>query len=923
MERLSAVPPAPLSREVTRSVETPPVSTDWNFLGSMESWERQFHKGGRARIAEVKPLTKKQLHGVLLGTMDPKWRKQLQEEVGPLVTFFDPTVQGREWDPINDAKRESLEMVRDAAFPVVGIDSGKLGVGASFELGPAALASFLTGRELTLWVTQIDENVVKPEDFKRVQRLRRLTQINSEHLEALYEKGKIIRVNNVSEAVAEYEKTIQATLERRDRPVTSEDVITFIPNTEKFQTFNRVNVHGASKYPEKIEPTLEFLQKEGILVDNYIVDLPEEQWIKDDYALYRKELRSRTESLVNFSFCQPYSYGSVEDPGMDWAIAAAKGTYSIIYMPSATQEEDPDGNYNRARALLKSHLTVMHELYPWIADYVRVTDSLEEAHQYMRTIMNFAPEADKQKPAETTFDTRKPERFQRLPEKEIMYTPNRITQEIIHTPDGRIQKDSKRIVAFQSLLEDITYASPQILKEKVNEKKVRQRLYDLVIGNAAGRIFPVPNTAADVIPVATGWKPEQLQVIEAQGYNPDNCIVLGIGKDGLLRVIGGFKDFGEELAFTGKREFKEEAKGTIRHIVPFDSFSEPTRDKRFIVVSGAFGATVDVNELGDTDEIAQVIVVPLMDKNGKFNESILQENQDQVDMNGNHFSHQGLRADHGKIIRGLHKYWKIHGKDNNLTLRATIERMSTAFPQELIGAEAHAEEPTQVLALPVVQSDGQSKNLRVTDNILFVLQNAAEIFRDAGYPDAEERAIQFAQKAVEIDVLPPYPQGAVAADAFIVRNDNIIVQRFPKADGKDELRLVGTYYGPEIHEAGQNLDGLINAVVAKKAGLHVTADVFLGVTGNSMAVDPRYPRSTFVYAGTPSSRPLPMEPLADGSILSELPIWNEDKSDLSDELLKANWGFGHKDLLMLLKNYLSLQDPQHIQTAQSIIDNQY
>lgn len=920
-ERLQ-ISPAPLSREKPKSIEKASIINEWAFLGSAASWERQFHKGFRKRIIQVEPLREDQLHIALFGTMgtdERDWRKEAEKELkGRIpITFFDPTIEGRSWQP-SDGIRETEEM-RNAAFPIVAIEPEKLGAGAGMEVALIAMSAFLQDRYFTGWVRDINENVVDPKLLAAAQRARDLQRINLDFLRQLTENGKVLTVSNLEDACPQLEEVITETRERTKRSVRDTRTKEFVANTEAFPIAQKVNIHGASKDIHKLDTTVSFLKNEGIEYTNWIVDLSAEEWSKNDYQLYKDEMKDRIGSSINFTYCDPTSLASMADIGFDSILGALRGTHSIIYLPEISPENDPEGTYRRTRNLYKGELAMWVDALPWMADYIRVTDSLDEAHQYMRTICKFSPEANLKKPAETTFDLRKPEKFTR---EDIMYTPNRITQERVRTPEGIVVRDSKRIQDFQVLLEEITYESPQKLQQKVDEHTVRQRLYDLVIANAAGRIFPIPNSAADVIPVATGWTEEQIQRIEAQGYNSDNCIVVGIGKkDKKLRVIGGFNDFGEELAFSGKREIKEEIGGEAKNFVPFASFSRPTRDERFPVVSGCFAATVDVNGLSGSNEIEQVIIVPLIDQKGKFNRSFTVENTQLTDINGTSFSHQGVRADHKEVLRSLYNYWTDNRKSSQATLREVVEEMSAVFPQELVLGEVNAEEPETTFSLSIADNNGGSSNLRVTKNILFVLQNAAEIFKEAGYPDPIDRAIQFAQKAQAIDLLAPYPQAAVAADVFIIKNDNLVVQEFSKEDGTKEFRLLGTYYAPENNDSGKNFKELIESIAKTKTNLHLSAHAFLGITGSRIAVDPRYPRNTFLFAGSISDDKLPEGVLADGSLLREIPIWNAERSGLSTQLTQAQWGFGHKDLLQFLQRSLQQLDPTHEESVQEIYDS--
>ncbi len=486
----------------------------------------------------------------------------------------------------------------------------------------------------------------------------------------------------------------------------------------------------------------------------------------------------------------------------------------------------------------------------------------------------------------------------------------------------RIVEETSRVVALREIIGKATaQVSKDDPREQVVRRKVAERLFDLVIHNAYGNIFPPVNSAGDAIGIPD----------EVHGDQYENSVSLILRKDHTLAPPGGFNDMGEALTQTIAREDEEETNEKLSETAILGTLSDPARDGRFTVVATvAAGITDPTKLLHALDDASEIIIVPLsdiIDQNGNL--TSFSEPGTYTDITGKEFTHNGFFAGHDKTFKMLHEYWQQHGKAEGLTLSQTIKKMSSTFPQEWFGGYKKHPAGTDTYKVDMVNG----KNLLMTPNVVFAWQQATKIFTEAGMsPDvAATAAKEFVYNAVNakvaidgkeqtVELLPKFPQPSVAADCLLVTgrdHDQLLVKR--RANG--ELVLGGSFYSPEHTEAGKSLEQFITNVVASRFHTNLVHPQYVGpVGGNAIRgeyADKRSPRITHVYTEfVPDDVALDTTGFPDGSELVKIPIWADDThTTFSKEITEGKWGFDHNEEIVqpLLRGALTLlaqQEPR-------------
>lgn len=476
----------------------------------------------------------------------------------------------------------------------------------------------------------------------------------------------------------------------------------------------------------------------------------------------------------------------------------------------------------------------------------------------------------------------------------------RIPENFRSTPEGyyphRIVESTKRVKALQEINSHF-------------EPRTQERLFDLVIYNAYGRVFPTPNSASDFIGVVDdtdGYEPPTYS--RQAAYSPyENCIVLGKVK-GQLALLGGFNDIGEAMTQTAVREATEE--GNIKSIESLSFVGEasaPDRDERFAVVSSLVTGIVKADEIKNAGDDAEGVFIVKLTNGffGTLNPELRSKGSGTItDIYGNKIAHNGIRADHRELLRKLHWYWKSHGIPGQ-SLATVVRKMSGTVPQEWFeGATKHPKGMDNYSSISI-----GTDRLLLTPNIQFTIEQATKIFVEAG--EEQETAISMAQKfaldAYKADVLPLFPQAAVTLDCVILEGDTIIAHKLPNG----QLSLPETFYSPEKDDITDNLSSTAKQNVHDKYGISYEPHYYLGTVGGTVALgkqaDDRYPRLSHVYVGV-ANRGIPTagSKLPSGSEIVKIPIWKDkEKGVLSDEICNGlhnqGWIYGHnKEILETL-----------------------
>ncbi len=455
----------------------------------------------------------------------------------------------------------------------------------------------------------------------------------------------------------------------------------------------------------------------------------------------------------------------------------------------------------------------------------------------------------------------------------------------------------------------------------------RQRLKDLVFNNCAGRNFSLPDNAGDFLGAVDSEK------------NPDlaNCIVLVKVKDPssnedaqkfILAIPGGFNEFGETIERTIAREgFEETNAKNASNFVLLGEQSNLIRDNHYHVISESAACVLNYDELKAKDDAREIIVVPLINKDGSFNHSYFKAGS-YVDATGKEFAHDGLRADHGEVINQTYLWWKVNGEPKGWTFDETLKQLSIGERQEAF-KNFHANPPEEVYERRLFKAG----EILLTPNVKFALEKSTEILKAAGAPDAEETAAKFIIELLdeENDLLPRFPQRATTVHCLVVEGDDLVV--FQRKDGS--LGLPGKYYSPEKPNSSyqqkytfaRNLRDFAVEVAEKEFGIDFRPKTFIGAAALGDQLDEPYPTLSYVYAGvsTASHRAKVLD-IPQASKIVKIPIWEDKKKGiLSKEILEGidgqGWAFNHgiRVIQLYLKPFLVTKDPDGRQSAEDIL----
>ncbi len=494
----------------------------------------------------------------------------------------------------------------------------------------------------------------------------------------------------------------------------------------------------------------------------------------------------------------------------------------------------------------------------------------------------------------------------------------------------RIVELTKRVITLNYLI-DSSLSQRDSDLEKV---KFRKKLFDLVVYNAFGRVFPNPDSAGDFVGVVDPKKTKDSAVLR-------NCIILTKirTEDGdKLAIAGGFAQAGEAMTQAVARKASSEiGASNVADYVFFDEESKPNRDPRKVVVSTCIAGLVDSTKLKDN-----VFFFPLFDpQTGRLNDDYFKPGT-YTDAKGQTITHQGLRADHDIIITKLYKFWLDHseigidGQSSRLSLDETLQKISPATPQEWF--KHFQDYPSSEGKITAETDNGKTEQIKMTPNIQFAIEKAEQIFKEYRFSDARKRAENFVLQCVKDDILPEYPQSAVTIDCVLVKSDTtgdkLVVQQ--KADGT--LALPGSFYSPEFEDArrqGQSVDQIAQVLVASKLGVDFRPSYYLGTVGGTVALghqaDQRYPRLSHIYAGiiTGAYKPSPGSGLEEGSNIVEIPIWQDKKKGILSTAIqegidKKGWSYDHNReiIIPLLISLLKTLYPSGKLTAEQIIRQQ-
>lgn len=474
-----------------------------------------------------------------------------------------------------------------------------------------------------------------------------------------------------------------------------------------------------------------------------------------------------------------------------------------------------------------------------------------------------------------------------------------------------IKKYPNRIVEVTSRTIELRRAIANYFLE---DSEWFQKIWDIVIYGASGRVHGMPDQAADVVPVVKHRGIARLK----------NCIVLGRARaSGQLAVAGGFNSTGEAMSETAIRELIEEMlskysdSSMLSRFVFIGERSSPPRDDRpIVVISTLMACQIDFigTQISGTDDMDDIFVVPLITNDGDLNDSFFEAGTYTCAWSGKQFTHYGLRGDHELLLLMLYKYWKQYGEPLNLDLSQTIYRMSQTTPQLWFKFT-----PEVPFYNRIERQYGRT--LYMTENTAYALNEVAKVFIEGGYGEnhARRSAFNFVADMVEKNVLPLFPQSSAAVDLIIVLpGDRLLVVETP-----DGLALPGSFYSAEKKDGFLSILGYAKHIAWTKLGVEFHPRKFMGTVGGLVATgkpsDTRYPRLSYVYLGYLTKwlgvKQL-LGNLPDGWIAREIDIWNDKVDCPSDAILNGingkSWLYQHnlEILLPLLYPYLEVVNPK-------------
>lgn len=518
------------------------------------------------------------------------------------------------------------------------------------------------------------------------------------------------------------------------------------------------------------------------------------------------------------------------------------------------------------------------------------------------------------------------------PPGEEGFYPNRIVKERLS--DGTLT-DTQRM---HDLWDIINNALADHYSTSI-KTKYRQKLYDLIISNCYGKIFPAPDNASDFAGVVDTTQDSKDQRFE-------NCITLIKGKDGKLKFAGAFNYCGEAPTQTAARvAAKELGVSKATNYVFLGEQSKPNRDPRSdpktdpkqkgkVIITSFYGGLVNPHELSD-----EVIIVPLFTQEGgipRFNNLSIKGGV-LTDSRGKQVEYTGFFADHKIMMKQMFENWQTHnqidviGRTHPLSLAETLKEQSRHTPQEWF--ENYKDYPESKGKINISGTE-----ISLTPNIEFALSKTEDILTEYDTADkpfqkgwaAHQRALEFVKRCVEKDILPEHQGPATAVDCVMPKVDNIRVLRKKNR----RLTLVGTFYSAEAHkarESGRNLRFLAESVMSDKIGIDARVCCDLGTVGGTVAMmgkqaDERFPRVSFpkvlIDTGTYDSYP---KDLPEGTEIIDIPIW-KDKANgiISDEILHGidgmGWDYGHNEeiIIPLFIGKLRQLNPAMDKTAEEV-----
>lgn len=480
-------------------------------------------------------------------------------------------------------------------------------------------------------------------------------------------------------------------------------------------------------------------------------------------------------------------------------------------------------------------------------------------------------------------------------------TPEDFRRDGLNYIGTKVVENTSRFQALQNIIED------QLESCDITDKDtLRRRLLDLIVFNCHGRIFSIPNSCSDFIPVVDTDKHPELKdaLVMILHQDPDGQYSLAFP--------GGYNDFGESIATTTVRELEEEL-GTSepKNLVFCGEASSVERGG--LAVSSLTSGLVDPDKLEAGDDAEGFVLVNVLDDKGNLN-SRFNNGGTFKDARGEEFTIRGFRDDHWFLLIKFHEFWSAYGRNQGLSFQETLKRMSTLTPQEWFA-------PENAPALLPHEEILEDRGLKLTPNIGFALENVQKILQEAGVDNPENRAHDLIKKTVEAGVVPEYPQAPVTVDCLIIEDDNLVVLE----DQNGRLRLPGTFFAPEENEFGENLTNNTQRVVADKTGIHYRPAYYLGCVGGKDVLgryaDTRGPRLTHVFVGQSSKNRLAenarQSQLPEGTKVIRIPIFSDSsRTQLSDRILSGDWTFSHNQEILkpLLPKFIGAFDPDNSST---------
>lgn len=280
------------------------------------------------------------------------------------IPYFNPQVGPNEWVS-ERARTEAEHLSRDEVI-VLPISKETYGYASLSEGGWAMLSALMRGQKLGIY---IEEDETMPEEAKRA---RVLFKELSEQIQKEY-------------PVFQFEETMEdlalwAAITARERFRIKNSKINDKRSIElpaDVETENTVGIFGTSSFSEWKQKMKERFESAGIsYFDSY-----KEDWSAED-ANNEITHKLKDKVLLQIISGETEGFGSLAESGLLALSAFVRGQAYGLYIED--HPSDPESSTNRARTLVRAHVTKLNEQFPGI---VYLADSIENLTQFATTVM--------------------------------------------------------------------------------------------------------------------------------------------------------------------------------------------------------------------------------------------------------------------------------------------------------------------------------------------------------------------------------------------------------------------------------------------------------------------------------------------------------------------------------------------------------